>query len=168
MTMSLIQMMGALEECKFCKSLMYLVRDKEVDRKKKWVAVKSMFYLSIIPRLQRMFSSMHSASQMTWHHTNTISSGMMRHPCDGEAWRHFDRVHPKFVVELRNVRLGLCSESFSPYIQSPAIAYSCWPVIVTPYNLPPEMCMEKPYMFLTCLIPGPSIPKAGMNVYYTL
>ncbi|CAK8543131.1 unnamed protein product [Lathyrus sativus] len=33
----------------------------------------------------------------------------MRHPSDGEAWKHFDRVYSDFVVEPRNVRLGLCS-----------------------------------------------------------
>ena len=38
-------------------------------------------------------------------------------------------------------------------------------MIVTPYNLPPEMCMSKPYMFLSCLIPGPSNPKASIDVY---
>ena len=27
------------------------------------------------------------------------------------------------------------------------------------------MCMTKPYMFLTCLIPGPSNPKASIDVY---
>src|ERR1044072_3343118 len=51
------------------------------------------------------------------------------------------------------------------YVQASGSAYSCWPVIVTPYNLPPEMCMTKPYMFLTCIIPGPSSPKAGIDVY---
>ena len=119
---------GELEQCKFCNSLRYLVPSKGVDRKKKRVAVKSMFYLPIIPRLQRMFASMHSASQMTWHHTNKTSSGMMRHPSDGEAWEHFDRVHPDFAAEPRNVRLGLCFDGFTPYNLS-ANAYSCWPVI---------------------------------------
>ncbi|CAK8564730.1 unnamed protein product [Lathyrus sativus] len=144
----------ALEECKFCKSLRYQVHSKAINRKQKRVAVKSMFYLPIIPRLKRLFASMHSASQMTWHHTNKTSSGIMRHPSDGEAWKHFDRVHSDFAAEPRNVRLGLCSDGFTPYVKASAIVYSCWPVIVTPYNLPPEMCMTKPYMFLTCLIPG--------------
>ncbi|CAK8534319.1 unnamed protein product [Lathyrus sativus] len=53
---------GALEECKFCKSPRYKVRSKAIDRKQKHVAVKSMFYLWIIPRLKRMFASMHNAS----------------------------------------------------------------------------------------------------------
>lgn len=79
----------ALEECKFYKSPRYQVRNKAINCKQKRVAVKSMFYLSIIPRLKRMFASMHSASQMTWHHTNKKRPGTMRHPSDGEAYRWF-------------------------------------------------------------------------------
>ena len=37
-------------------------------------------------------------------------------------------------------------------------------MIVTPYNLPPEMCMSKSYMFLSCLIPRPSNLKASIDV----
>lgn len=55
----------ALEECKFYKSPRYKVCSKAINRKQKRVVVKSMFYLSIIPRLKRMFTSMHSESQMT-------------------------------------------------------------------------------------------------------
>jgi len=36
---------------------------------------------------------------------------------------------------------------------------------VTPYNLPPEMCISRPYMFLSCLIPGPCNPKTSIDVY---
>lgn len=53
---------GELEECKFCKSLGYLVLNKGVDRKQKRVAVESMFYLPIILRLQRVLASIHSSS----------------------------------------------------------------------------------------------------------
>ena len=69
---------------------------------------------------------------MTWHHTNIISSGMMRHPFHGETWKYFDRIHPDFVVDAINVRLGLCFDCFTPYIQASTIANSCWHVIVTP------------------------------------
>ncbi|KAK2449830.1 hypothetical protein QL285_008985 [Trifolium repens] len=54
---------------------------------------------------------------------------------------------------------------FTLYIQASATPYSCWPVIVTPYNLPPDMCMTKPYIFLSCIIPGPSNPTNGIDVY---
>lgn len=76
---------GALEECKFCKSPRYKLRSKAINRMQKRIAVKSMFYHSILPRLQRMFSSMHTATQMTKHHTNKTSFGTMLHPSDGEA-----------------------------------------------------------------------------------
>ncbi|CAL5209971.1 unnamed protein product [Lathyrus oleraceus] len=106
-----------------------------------------------------MFASMHSASQITWNLTNKTSSRTMKHPSNGKAWKHFDRILIDFVAEPRNVRLGLCSDGFTPNVQASGGGYSCWPVIVTPYNLPPEMCMTKPYMFFTCLIPRPSCQK---------
>ena len=30
---------------------------------------------------------------------------------------------------------------------------------------PPEMCMTTPFMFLTCVIPGPKNPKNKIDVY---
>ena len=38
-------------------------------------------------------------------------------------------------------------------------------IVVAPYNLPPEMCMTTPYMFLTCIIPGPTNLKNRIDVY---
>ena len=43
--------------------------------------------------------------------------------------------------------------------------YSLWPVILTPYNLPPDMCMELEFLFLTILIPGPKHPKRSLDVF---
>jgi len=79
--------------------------------------LKSMFYLPIIPRLQRMFASMQTTQHMTWHYEKKIE-GMLCHPSDGEAWKHFDRKHPSFASDPRNVRLGLCTDGFNPYIQA--------------------------------------------------
>ena len=58
-----------------------------------------MFYLPIIPRLQKMFASMQIASQITWHYENRRSSGMLCHPSNGEAWKYFDWVHPDFAID---------------------------------------------------------------------
>ena len=63
------------------------------------------------------------------------------------------------------MRLNLCTDEFNPYIQASSTPYSCWLIIVTPYNLPPEMCMTKPYMFLSCVVPGPFNPTVGIDVY---
>ncbi|KAL0462435.1 UNVERIFIED_CONTAM: hypothetical protein Slati_0131100 [Sesamum latifolium] len=88
----------------------------------------------------------------------------MCHPSDAEAWRHFDRTHPNFAAEPRNVRLGLWTDGFAPHGQY-GRTYSCWPIILAPYNLPPGMCMSSEYMFLTMVILGLSNPKRLIVVY---
>jgi len=101
---------------------------------------------------------------MRWHHEHIQEDGVMRHPSDSEAWKHFNETHPFFVAEPRNVRLGLCTDGFQPFGQS-GRKYSSWPVIVTPYNLPPWMCMKEAYMFLTVIVPGPTNPKQKIDVF---
>ncbi|KAG8382892.1 hypothetical protein BUALT_Bualt05G0126500 [Buddleja alternifolia] len=101
---------------------------------------------------------------MRWHKENPGEEGKLYHPRDGEAWKHFDHTHPSFAAESRNVRLALSADGFNPHNQG-SRPYSCWPVIVTPYNLPPWMCMDRPYMFLTLLVPGPKSPGRSLDVY---
>ena len=149
----------SLTECKFCNSPRF-----DSKKRTKNVPFRRMHYLPLIPRLQRLYASMSSAPHMRWHFDNHRNDNVMTHPSHGEAWLHFDRKHPTFAVEPRNVRLGLCSDGFAPNIHF-SLPYSCWPVIVTPYNLPPEMCMKDPYLFLTCVIPGPDNPKAKIDVF---
>jgi len=72
-------------------------------------------------------------------------------------------VHPYFSVELRNMRLGLCTDEFNPF-RSFAAPYSCLPVILTVYNLSPGMCMRLEFMFLSMVIPGPSSPGQNIDV----
>ncbi|KAL0420773.1 UNVERIFIED_CONTAM: hypothetical protein Slati_3100200 [Sesamum latifolium] len=69
-----------------------------------------------------------------------------------------------FAEELHNIRLGLCTDDFAPHGQY-GRTYSCCPVIITPYNLPPGMCMSFEYMFLMMVIPSPSNPKRLIDVY---
>ncbi|KAL0373219.1 UNVERIFIED_CONTAM: hypothetical protein Scaly_1003500 [Sesamum calycinum] len=88
----------------------------------------------------------------------------MCHPFDAEAWKYFDRMYPDFAEQPRNVRLGLCSNGFAPHGQY-GRTYSCWLDIITPYNLPPDMCMSSEYIFLTMVILGPSNPKRLIDVY---
>ena len=39
---------------------------------------------------------------MTWHDENK-TQGMLGQPYEGEAWKHFDRKHPSFASDSRNV-----------------------------------------------------------------
>ena len=62
---------------------------------------------------------------MTWHYHDRSTNGVLRHPCNCEAWKHFDRVYPNFSVEVCNVQLGLCSNGFNPYVEASNAPYSC-------------------------------------------
>jgi hypothetical protein len=127
------------------------------------MAYKKLRYFPITPRLQRLFMSPRTAEQMTWHQSYHAVDGVMVHPSDGEAWKYFNSVHPHFSAESRNVHLGLCTDGFNPF-GSFAASYSCWPVILMVYNLPPGMCMRSEFMFLSMVIPGPSSPGRNIDV----
>jgi hypothetical protein len=96
----------------------------------------------------RAFMSPRTAEHMIWHQSHDAVDGVMVHPFDGEAWKHFNSVHPHFSVESRNVRLGLCINGFNPF-GSFAAPYSCWPVILTVYNLPSGYEAEV-HVFIYC------------------
>ncbi|XP_039145548.1 uncharacterized protein LOC120282765 [Dioscorea cayenensis subsp. rotundata] len=154
--------------CKFCDEPRY----KQVkgrhrlpnDHAHKMIAQAILRYLPLTPRLQRLYASNATATHMTWHATHERNEGVMQHPSDAEAWEHFDRTYPDFAQEPRNIRLGLCADGFAPHGQF-GRTYSCCPVVVTPYNLPPGMCMKRPYMFLTLICPGPKNPKKNIDVF---
>ncbi|CAO2827523.1 unnamed protein product [Amaranthus hypochondriacus] len=101
---------------------------------------------------------------MRWHAEHHSEDGELCHPSDSEAWLTFNVTHPGFARETRNVRLGLCTDGFNPFGSS-GQQYSCWPVILTPYNLSPLMCMKKQYMFLMVIVPEPKNPKHNIDLY---
>jgi len=57
------------------------------------------------------------APHMRWHSENQRDPFILCHPSDGEAWKHFDRMHPEFSQDPRNVILGLCADEFNPFGQ---------------------------------------------------
>ncbi|CAL9004927.1 unnamed protein product, partial [Prunus brigantina] len=75
-----------------------------------------MRYLPLKPRLQRLYMSTHTAIDMRWHKEKRVDDDVMRHPADGEAWKAFDRTFPEFAADPRNVRLGLATDGFNPWL----------------------------------------------------
>jgi hypothetical protein len=63
-----------------------------------------------------------------------------------------------------SVWLGLSMDGFQPY-SSDSTTYICWPVFVMLYNLPPNKCLKKGFIFLALVIPGPKEPKKQMNIF---
>jgi len=51
---------------------------------------------------------------------------------DGESWKHYNMVPSLFSMELRNVRLELCTNEFNPFRSFDAL-FSYYPVILMVY-----------------------------------
>jgi len=89
------------------------------------------------------------------------------HPFDGEAWKHFNSVHPQFLPETRNMHLGLCTNKFNLF-RSFAAQYSYWSMIFIAYNLPLRMCMRLKFMFLSTVIHNPNSLDRNIDVFLQL
>ncbi|KAL0716087.1 hypothetical protein Bca4012_065409 [Brassica carinata] len=69
----------------------------------------------------------------------------MCHSSDGVEWKNFQQLHRPFADQPRNVYLGLCTDRFNPFDMSRN--NSLWPVILTPYNLPPAILCRRLAIF---------------------
>nr|XP_009788331.1 PREDICTED: uncharacterized protein LOC104236151 [Nicotiana sylvestris] len=50
-------------------------------------------------RLRRLYASHATSAGMRWNHEHIQEEGVMRHPSDSKAWKHFNVTHPFFAVE---------------------------------------------------------------------
>jgi hypothetical protein len=149
-----------LTECKTCEHSRY---KPMTDRERTLVVHRKLRCFSFTPKLQRLFMSLKIVKHMIWHQSNDVMDEVMVRPFYGGAWKHFNNVHPQFSLKIRNVCLGLCSNGFNPF-RSFVAPNSCWPVILTIYNLPSGMCMSPNFMFLSMVIPDPNSLSQNIDV----
>ena len=111
-----------------------------------------------------MFGITEISELLRWHSTHKSQDGKMRHPEDSLGWETINKRWPHFALDPRNIRLGLATDGFNPF-KDLSSKYSCWPVVLTIYNLPPSLCMSKESLMLSLLIPGPKQPGNDIDVY---
>nr|XP_029154544.1 uncharacterized protein LOC112803556 [Arachis hypogaea] len=128
------------------------------------VAAKTLRYFPLIPRLKRLFMCPNTAEALRWHDEQRLKDGCIRHPADGQAWKNLDNRYPTFSKELRNLRLGLASDSFNPF-RTMNVSHSTWPVVLMVYNFPPWMSMKSEYCMLSLIIPGPCSPGNNIDIF---
>jgi hypothetical protein len=92
-----------------------------------------------------------------------MSDGVMGHPSDGEARKVLDKLDADFASDTRNVRFGLVTDGFDLFSTN-STPYSCRPIFVVPYNLPPSLCMKFEFMFLCLIVPSSEAPGSRINV----
>lgn len=128
------------------------------------VPQKVLHYFPLAPQLQRLYLSQHTAESMIWHAEHRPKDEVLRHPVDSMVWSKLDSIDSNFGSEARNVRLGLASDGFNSF-GTMSQSQSIWPVVMSVYNLPPWLCMKKPYLMLSLLIPGPTSPGNNIDIY---
>lgn len=101
------------------------------------------------------------AAAMRWHATERPNDKKLRLPVDGEPKKDFDSLHPSFLNDPLNVRLGLSSDGFNSF-RTMSISHRTWPDrpgILMNYNLSLWICMKPEYLMWSMIIPGPSSEK---------
>ncbi|XP_075486329.1 uncharacterized protein LOC142525932 [Primulina tabacum] len=145
-----------------CGLSLWKLTKKNVENK--GVPAKVLWYFPPIPRFKRMFKSLHTSKNLTWLAETTGVPGQLRHPADSPSWKLVDHMWPDFESEPRNLRLALAADGINPY-SNLSSRYSCWPIMLVTYNLPPNMCMKRKFIMLTMLISGPKQPGNDIDVY---
>ena len=80
--------------------------------------------------------SITTSKDMRWHKEERTKDDALRHPANGEVWQMFNKIHPNFAQEIRNVRLDLSYDGFNLF-KHMHTNHSVWPVFAHVYNLPP-------------------------------
>jgi hypothetical protein len=150
--------------CPKCTSSRFMeVESGDGNKRQLDIPVSILHHLPFIPRIQRLYMNEESAKQMTWHKNGKrYTPDKMAHVSDGEAWTHFDSIHPEKAREARNVRVALATDGFNPYGMM-AATYTCYPIFVIPLNLPPGVCFQRQNVLLSLIIPGH--PGNNMGVF---
>jgi hypothetical protein len=120
--------------------------------------------MPLAPHVSRLFLSRNTARHMRWHKEHEREdTHVITHPSDSDASKALDDFDPEFGSETRNIRTRLATDGFTPFNTNPT-SYSCWLVFVIQYNLPPHLCMEFDYMFLSLIFHSIHHTEKGLNV----
>ncbi|XP_055800323.1 uncharacterized protein LOC129869708 [Solanum dulcamara] len=160
------------DKCKVCNTSRYISDENGVganvviddQHRKKRKPAKVLRYFPLIPRLKRLYMCSKTAELLKWHATKANPDGLLRHPRDGKAWKHFDSFYPDFASETRNVRLALATDGFNPF-GNLSSSVSIWPVMLYIYNYPPWCFMKQTFLVMSMIIPGPKMPGNSIDVY---
>ncbi|KAL0534720.1 hypothetical protein IC582_029012 [Cucumis melo] len=122
-------------ECPKCgQSRWKNVNDTNEGRKK--IPSKVIWYFPPIPRFKRLFRSIECAENLTWHASERIEDDKLQYSADSPTWKLVNFKWPDFNFKPRNFRLALSVDEANPHGDMSS-KYSCWPIVMVVYNIPP-------------------------------
>ena len=76
---------------------------------------KTLRHFPLIPRLRMLLTFSKTADSLRCHEEEHSKYGKLRHQADCLAWKYYDRLHPDFALDCRNVRLGYSNDGLNPF-----------------------------------------------------
>jgi hypothetical protein len=104
------------------------------------------------------------ATALRWHDEEHTKDLALCHPADSEAWKSVDSRYPEFAADSRNFRLGIAIDRFNPFGMLSS-KYTCLPIALVVYNLPPWLCMKASSLILSLINLGSSSPGLNFHVF---
>lgn len=153
-----------LEACPYCKE----------DRWRNGKPRNVFHYLPIIPRLQAFYANARLTEQMRYRHNLEEQEGVIRDIFDGVMYRSLKETlvtiggHQQdytFFNSETDVALGLFADGFAPFKNR---KHTCWPIVFTNLNLPPEVRTLFENLICAGVIPGPHKPKDFDSFLYPM
>ncbi|KAI9120462.1 hypothetical protein K1719_007495 [Acacia pycnantha] len=94
--------------CPKCKTSRYKVKKVSVSEREttKRQPLKALWYLPIIPRFKRLFTSEATAKKLRWHSMREYPMENIFDPTDSPQWKKIDEMFPQFGNEPRNLLPG--------------------------------------------------------------
>lgn len=131
-----------LLHCPSCNASRYVTPD---------VPAKRFHYLSIGPRLERLFATA-SMAKIIQSHSDVAREREdgMHDVHDSPAWRNAYSSSVFFGGDPRGISLALCTDGLNPY----RVSYSMWPIVLTILNLPPKIRYSFSNLLLVGIVPG--------------
>jgi hypothetical protein len=146
-----------LTQCPFCDEARFSVAGR---------ARKRYTFIPLIARLIGMYRNKECALTLRYRDSyQPDPDGTMKDIMDGKLYQNLQKknvvvdgqvFNHKFFSDWRDIALGLSTDGFAPFRRR---KQTCWPIIATIYNFPPELrCLQGIIMPLG-VIPGPRKPK---------
>ena len=80
-----------------------VIPDHDIEgSKERKVPAHVMWYLPMIDRLKRMFSTPGDTEMLLWH-VNRKIDGKIRYPADGRQWKQFDLAHQWTALMIQEI-----------------------------------------------------------------
>jgi hypothetical protein len=118
--------------------------------------VRVAWYVSIIPRLRRWFTTWKKAQLLRWHDEGgkeLKKDGKVRHLADAAQWGNISNHFMWFEKDVRSIRFAMRTDCVNPFDNHNS-THSTWPVVLLLYNLAPWLCKKHKYMMLKILVFG--------------